>query len=193
MAKHWELTREALDSLLEWLGHDREQAGKKYEYVRQSLIRILIWRGCNEAEDLADETINRVARKVPEIAPTYKGDPAIYFYGVARKMLQEYQKRQAAREGMLPEIERYVAEAPEAPAESERRHQCMEQCLQKLGERERELIRQYYQRDLRAKADSRKELAGRLGMSAGNLRVKAHRLRAFLLECINDCLSGEAE
>lgn len=194
MSKRWELTGEALDSLLTWLDPDREQAGRKYEHIRQSLIKIFVWRGCAEAEDLADETINRVARKVPTIASTYKGDRTLYFYGVGRRVLLEYQKRQPLRQTpQKPTVESAAPDEGEAAAERERRHECMEQCLQELSESNRELISDYYRRDLQAKVDSRKELARRLGVSAGTLRVRAHRLRAGLLDCIRDCLARGAE
>lgn len=190
MSKRWELTGEALDSLLTWLDPDREQAGRTYERIRKSLVKIFAWRGFAEAEDLADETINRVARKVPQIAPTYKGDPALYFYGVGRRVLLEYQKKQQLqRPPQKPTDESaFTNEEKEAAAELERQHECMEKCLQELSESNRELIREYYQRDLQAEADSRSELARRLGISAGTLRVRAHRLRAALLDCIRDCL-----
>jgi RNA polymerase sigma factor (sigma-70 family) len=194
MSKRWELTGEALDGLLTWLDPDREQAGRKYEHIRKSLIKIFAWRGCAEAEDLADETINRVARKVPEIASTYQGNPALYFYGVGRRLYLEYQKQQLRRAPQESDAESATSIEEEASAaELERRHECLEQCLQKLSESNRELIRDYYQRDLQTKGDSRSELARRLGVSAVALRVRAHRLRASLLDCIRDCLAKGAE
>jgi RNA polymerase sigma factor (sigma-70 family) len=194
MSKRWELTGEALDGLLKWLDPDREQAGRKYEHIRKSLIKIFAWRGCAEAEDLADETINRVVRKVPEIAPTYQGNPALYFYGVGRRLFLEYQKQQLRRAPQEPDAESAATiEEAASAAELERRHECLEQCIQKLSEGNRELIRDYYQRDLQTKGDSRSELGRRLGVSAGALRVRAHRLRAALLDCIRDCLDKGAE
>ena len=194
MSKRWELTGEALDGLLTWLDPDREQAGRKYEHIRKSLVKIFAWRGCAEAEDLADETINRVARKVPEIASTYQGNQALYFYGVGRRLFLEYQKQQLRRAPQETDAEIAVTiEEAASAAEVERRHECLEQCLQKLSESNRELIRDYYQRDLQTRGDSRSELARRLGVSAGALRVKAHRLRATLLDCIRDCLAKGAE
>lgn len=194
MSKRWELTGEALDGLLTWLDPDREQAGRKYEHIRKSLVKIFAWRGCAEAEDLADETINRVARKVPEIASTYQGNPALYFYGVGRRLFLEYQKQQLRRSPQEPDAESAATNEEEASAaELERRHECLEQCLQKLTESNRELIRDYYQRDLQTKGDSRSEQARRLGVSAVALRVKAHRLRITLLDCIRDCFAKGAE
>ena len=67
MNKNWLLTKEAFDALLGWLDPNREVAGQKYEVIRRRLITIFSCRGCAEAEDLADETINRVASKLSAI------------------------------------------------------------------------------------------------------------------------------
>jgi hypothetical protein len=82
--KNWALTQESFDSLLAWLHPDREQAGERYESIRCSLIRFFSARGFSNPEELADETIDRVARKIDELVPSYSGDPATYFFAVAR-------------------------------------------------------------------------------------------------------------
>ena len=82
--RDWE--GENFEHLLEWLDPDRERAGARYEEIRRALIKIFAGRGCAEPEDLADETLRRVCRKVRTLAPTYVGDPACYFYGVAQNV-----------------------------------------------------------------------------------------------------------
>ena len=79
MNKNWSLSQEAFDALLDWLDSDREQAGIKYEQIRSRLIKIFTGRGCIGPEDLADETINRVTRKLKEIQNEFTGDRARYF------------------------------------------------------------------------------------------------------------------
>ena len=79
MKKNWELSQEVFDALLAWLDSDREQAALKYEKIRGGLIKIFTGRACVEPEDLADETINRVAHKLKEIEKDFSGDPALYF------------------------------------------------------------------------------------------------------------------
>lgn len=88
------ITQESFDTLLGWLDHNREIAGQKYEKIRQRLIRIFAGRGCFEAEELADETINRVTLKLPQFVETYIGEPALYFYGVADKIHHEWLGKQ---------------------------------------------------------------------------------------------------
>ena len=56
--------KDPFDELLEWLDPDREKAGRRYEAIRAGLIRMYVARGVSDAEYYADETIDRVARKI---------------------------------------------------------------------------------------------------------------------------------
>ena len=179
----WELTQEAFEKLLAWLNPDREQAGKKYEAIRHKLIFILTCRGCPCPEDLADETINRAARKIPEIIDNYVGDPSLYFYHVARKIHLEYGRKKA---------DPVLSPAPDPPQELEQRYQCLEQCMKRLTSKNRELVLEYYQEEKQAKIDRRKELANRLGIAVNALRIRAHRIRASLQECVFECVKQMA-
>ena len=76
------LKQEDFDRLLCWLDSDPDRAGLIYEKIRWRLIAILASRGCTCPEELADETIDRVARRVIDIQASYVGDQAIYFLGV---------------------------------------------------------------------------------------------------------------
>jgi RNA polymerase sigma factor (sigma-70 family) len=180
--KGWVLTQEAFDDFLGWLDTDRERAGKKYEEIRRKLIKVFVCRGCTVAEELADETINRVAKKVPTLKDNYVGDPTNYFYGVAHNVHLEYlrKKREAANAAPPP--------SPEPYDESELEYQCLEHCMEKLPPENRTLILQYYNEEKRAKIDYRKKLAERLGIELNALRIRAYRIRAELYECIRECL-----
>src|SRR5258706_11814178 len=113
---------ESFDELLSWLNPDREKAGASYEEIRHRLIKIFAHHGCTEAEDLADETLNRVERNVRQIAPGWVNDPILYFYAVARNVRHEYVRRKPPPE--LPP-------APDAQ-QAEREDVCLEQCLQRI-------------------------------------------------------------
>jgi RNA polymerase sigma factor (sigma-70 family) len=190
MSKQWELNQEAFESLLSWLGSDREEAGRKYEEIRHSLINIFTWRGVSEAEELADETINRVARKVPELSESYVGEPALYFYGVSKKVLLEYQRRKPP---VSLDDQYLAATPPEEEDTSEREQACLERCLQKLSPNSRELILGYYRVVQQTKLeDYRKNMARQQGVSLNNLRVRVHRIRAALQQCIRSCLGTDA-
>jgi len=88
--------------MLDWLDTDRERAGSKYEAIRLRLIKIFTCRGCQAAEELADETINRVIARIVEIANGYQGDPALYFYGVAQKVFLEDARKSRGPQAHVP-------------------------------------------------------------------------------------------
>ncbi len=179
MNKNWDLTRESFEALLAWLDPNREVAGQKYEDIRTRLIKIFACRGCYEPEDLADETINRVTNKLEEIEATFIGERARYFYGVANKVHLECLRRKPTPP--LPAVTNTSEEA-------ERRCQCLDQCVTRLTPENRELVFQYYQEEKRAKIEHRKHLADRLGIAVNALRIRAHRIRKSLQDCVRECL-----
>jgi RNA polymerase sigma factor (sigma-70 family) len=185
MRKNWSLTQESFDRLLEWLSPAREQAGQRYEEIRRSLIKIFTCRGCHEPEDLADETINRVINRLHDIEGTYTGDCALYFYGVANKVHLEYLRR---RPTPLPS----PPPAPEPSEDTGREYECLQRCIEGLTAVNRALVLQYYQEEKRAKIDNRKLLAERLGIALNALRIRAHRIRAGLQKCVEECLIEQA-
>src|SRR5712692_1447912 len=90
MKRDWVLTPEAFEKLLACLDPDRERAGAKYEEIRHKLLKLFQWRGCTAAEDYADRTIDRVARRTLESREPRLEDPYRYFHGVALNVLREY-------------------------------------------------------------------------------------------------------
>jgi DNA-directed RNA polymerase specialized sigma24 family protein len=180
--REWVLSQDKFDELLAWLDSDRDQAGKLYEVIRQRLIKMFIYRGSVTAEDLADETINRVAKKIHEIKSTYVGDPCLYFHGVARFVYLEYSKKV---QEPLPAV---LISQPVEPPESELEYNCLERCMSHLTPNNRELVLEYFQDDKRAKIEHRKELTERLGITLNALRIRAHRVCANLKSCMQECL-----
>lgn len=178
--KDWVLTQEAFDALLGWLDPDSERAAIRYEEIRRRLIRFFTGRRCAPAEDLTDKTLNRVARKLQD-GLTYVGETAPYFYGVAHNVYLEYIRTQ--NPSPLP-----PPPPPRPTDEVEHEHSCLEECLGRLQPRSRELIREFYQEEKKAKIEHRKRLAERLGITPNALRIQAHRIRLVLLECIRQCL-----
>jgi DNA-directed RNA polymerase specialized sigma24 family protein len=182
------LTEESFNNLLGWLHEDREEAGKIYEEVRSKLIKNFKSHSCAVSEELADETINRVARKLPKIIETYTGDPRRYFFGVAYRVLLEYQ-RYGHLLVPLPEKEIPFVEQRD---DLELVSGCLEKCLRHLPAHSRELILQFYQGEKQVKIKQRKELAERLNTKLANLRLQAHRIRSGLRKCILTCLEKKS-
>ena len=177
--KKWDLSQQSFESLLDWLDSDRDRAGKRYEDIRGRLIKIFGSRGCAEPDFLADETINRVAKRVEEIAKTYEGDPALYFYGVANKIHLEQLKK--------PKPQTITPSVP-AIDDFEQEYVCLEGCIGHLPAGSRDLVLQYYEHEQHAKIVNRQQLAERLGIGLNALRIRAHRTRLALRKCIMSCL-----
>lgn len=180
--KQHALTQDNFDRLLDWLDPARESAGEKYETIRSGLIAFFSYKGCLGPEDLADETINRVARRVKEIADTYAGNPARYFYGVAKRVHMEYLKQKPSAE-ILPEI----LAAPK-PDDVEQQYACLDQCMDQLTDSNRTLILQYYRERKEAQADPRRSLMQVHNLKPSALRVRVFRIRERLEKCVLHCL-----
>jgi DNA-directed RNA polymerase specialized sigma24 family protein len=177
---------EYFDSFLEWLDSDRDRAAEKYEMIRQSLIQIFIWKGCLDAESLADETFDRVMLRVPELKETYVGNPSHYIHGVAKKLLAEQTQVRT-----VP-LETLVLPNPRTrDIENEKMSVCLERCLSNLSPYSRDLILNYYSEEHAEKIFHRKELGEKLGMSVNQLRVRMFRIRNTLEACIGACMGHE--
>lgn len=138
-------------------------------------------KGFSDAEDLADETINRVMKKLPEIRDTYVGEPARYFHGVARFIIREVNRRK----------EIAVEEVPVVSIEDEvhsDEYDCLVKCLRFLSADKRELILDYYIYDGRDKIEQHQRMANELGITDGALRGRAHHVRGSLEKCIQQCI-----
>lgn len=187
----WTITPEAFDALLSWLDADRERAGDKYEQIRSRLVKGFEKHGCRESEDLADDTINRVAKKLPQIRATYEGEQARYFFGVAHNVHMEYLRRPAALP--LPPMERLQVEAP-SPHDAledgdDRSYECLRDCIKQLAPPEREMILQYYSGEGKDRIKLRKEISERLGITLANLRLRTQRIRERLKRCVDGCMN----
>ncbi len=98
--KDWTLTSPALDSLLEWLDEGTSSEGQRYLEIRRRLVSYFDRKNCNEPHDLADETLNRVARRLEEEGAIETETPAKYCYTVARFVFMEYLRAQDKEEAL---------------------------------------------------------------------------------------------
>jgi RNA polymerase sigma factor (sigma-70 family) len=188
------LTQEAIDLLLARLHPDRESAGRVYQQLRDKLTIFFECRRCDFPEDLADETLNRIARKIWEGELIVDVDR--YALTVARYILLEYRRRPfnttLSLDNRLPEYDLEIAETAERAQaneeEEERRRSDMRRCLLALPAEDRELLIEYYQDVERAKRDHHQEMAKRLGLTPNALYIRIHRLREKLAACLENHL-----
>ena len=192
MRKDWELTKEAFDALMEWLHPDGEQAALEYQRIQRRLIRLFVGRGCPAAEELTDETFNRVSVKVPELS-NFQGDKALFFFRVADFVHLEWIKERRRVDSEPPENKhnsqrRDRVEPLPDPYFKEKQDECLKQCMDALPEEKRTLFVEFHEKEKRAKIEHRKTLASQHGIAVNALRIRAHRIRIQLKQCITKCL-----
>ena len=202
MKKEWTLTLDAFNALLAHFDEDAERAAEKYELTRAELIRLFRYRGCNSFNELADETINRVARKIEEGEIIPPQELTAYFYGVARNVLREYQRNPESSAPALEDLSpsAHPSEDPEklmeirdARRRSDRRFQCFEKCVKHLPPETRSLVVSYYEGEEGVKIKNRQRLAREMGVTVNSLRIRLHRIREKLEKCVSGCISYEDE
>jgi len=172
--------RSGEEALLQFLGIPEDELEKKYKEIRRRLIHFFVYRGSSDFEELADRTIFEVVKDCERVADSYVGDPMLWIYGVARNILRGSAEKQPPSPSM-PD--------PDSPEEKEARDDCLRRCMEeKLAEVDRALIVQYYQGDRGGKIENRKRLALLLDTTENGLRLKAHRIRNRLRNCVSMCL-----
>ena len=194
----WTLTPEAFERLLSSFDSDRELAGRKYENTRRKLSEFFEARGSHTPEEHADETLNRVARKIVEgeAIENLNG----YCHGVAKFLWLEAARGRAKEPIALDEnyapsgICGADGEAEEhLRRKRERRLECFEECLHKLPDETRVFIVEYYREENGLKIEQRKQQAALMNTTLNALRLRASRLRRELGACIDACLSRRGD
>ena len=195
MKRHWNPTPQAFAQLLAWLDEGTDSGGERYLATRRRLVSYFTRKNCRTPDDLADETLNRVARRLEEEGGITEAPPAQFCYITARFVFLEHLRSFDRKVGDLtgpdgsPRIE--PATAPDFETEATNAEMnCLERCLQQLADGDRDLLLGYYSGDGRARIDGRKALAGRLEMTVNALTIKASRLRAKLEGCVRACVAG---
>jgi DNA-directed RNA polymerase specialized sigma24 family protein len=182
----WTLTREAFHRLLSCLDAVTERAGAQYEAIRRKLVKSFDWRGAHFPEECADETLNRVIRKL-EAGGTIRDIPT-YCYGIARLVFLETLKKPDNRHVSLDELSSVAAASFQEEDSIER--DCFERCLGELPMESRQLILQYFQDERRDKINNRQAMANRLGIPLNALRSRVQRIKDKLERGVRDCLGG---
>lgn len=185
----WQLTPDALDSLMARLDPDPATAGEKYEHLRRALLKFFRWHGAIEPETCTDDTLDRLARRLA--AGLTIDDVPTFAHGVARLVRLERVRAAAAlplaRDTTL--AERLPAPEPEPVDE---RFDDLQACLDALPRDDRALILRYYAADGAARIAQRAGLARELRISDNALRQRARRVRDQLKLCAQTRPHGSA-
>jgi DNA-directed RNA polymerase specialized sigma24 family protein len=175
------LTPEAFGKFLRWLSADDEVAVREYQRIRKKLIGFFIHKGCTDADDLFDKTVDIVVGKIESCAEY--SNPLAYCYGVARNVWHEDTRE---RKPVAMDVEVASLEHPD-PKVRELELQCLDRCLTHLSPADREIIVQYHAGQGRDKIQARKLLAARVG-GTNVLRIRMCRIRKELRICVVACI-----
>jgi DNA-directed RNA polymerase specialized sigma24 family protein len=170
--------------MLVWLDPDRQKAAARYEQIRSRIFKIYTNRGCQFAEEIADETDIRVCRKIRETVAKWKaGDnPALHFYKVAKYVYLER---------LHPTTVQSVPSVKESPEKKELLHACLDLCLARLQPQQRELILQFHHGEKNVRIKNRQKLAAAHGINTKALSLRAFRLHKALRPCLEECLKAQ--
>ena len=197
--KNWTPTPEAFRRFLVWLDDgEADSEGRKYLEMRERLAAYFDRKNCLAPDELADETLNRAARRLEEEGGAIETDaPAKFCYTLARFVFLEYLRRKEKDALPLEEVadklrEKNLAALEDEAKKKEKMLVCLEQCAAKLEAASRDLIFGYYRGEERVKIDNRRRLAESLGITPNALSIRACRIREKLALCVRKC-AGESE
>ena len=144
---HNDLSPPAFRRLLKWLGGDADSEGEQYLEMRRRLAAYFDRKNCQTRDDLAEEVLDRVARRLEEEGEIQSDAPARYCYITARFVFMEHLRQAKKLEGAVEQLGRShnyerTLES-EAADEKELRHSCLDACIQKLESHHREIIMRY--------------------------------------------------
>jgi len=176
-----EITRELFENFLDWLSPDREIAGQEYELLRFRLCKFFSLRHCNFADELADQTINRVMLKVSEEKIDNK---TAYCYGVAKNIFRESLRKERTHLD-IDEVT-IAAKDPEEPSFS---NECFDKCLEKLSPESRDLLLKYFSETKQAKIQLHRRISESLAMTQTALRMRVARAKQKLTICVRECMT----
>ena len=188
----WVPTEAVFRKFLAWLDEGNDSNGNRYLEMRLRLVRYFDRKNCIPADDLADETLNRVARRLEEEGAITEASPPQYCYIVAKFVFLEH-IRETRLQGATDSDVNLVAADDSAPAivepvePEQKRLDCLDSCLEKLIVADRELILAYYQGEQREKIQHRREIAEKYGLTANALSIRACRIRDRLEGCLKRC------
>lgn len=189
--ERWRLSQAAFDRLLAALSDDRTAAAEHYERIRARLIKFFTWERCPFPEDHADETINRVAKRVSEGEELQNASS--YFYGAARMVLKEIITHQHRQSRAAEEFKRLpqFAEAPDEAEDRQASLECLTDCLARVTPEQQSFILQYYEGERGHRIENRKRMAEELQLPLNALRNRALRLREKMENCVSKCLTAK--
>ena len=160
--------------------HADGEAHLVYERLRARLITFFRLHVPEQAESLADTTMERLGRRLQE--GVIVDSVPLYALGVARLLVKEEIARRERERRVALESERQLALQADV-GDNDAALAALAACLKLLGAEAADFILQYYGADGASRIAERQRLAATLGLSLNALRNRALRIRSRLEEC----------
>jgi DNA-directed RNA polymerase specialized sigma24 family protein len=172
---------EFLDVLLEALGETREDAGIAYREIHERLTRFFRLNNGSDPQALADEVMDRLAKRTANEPKEKIASPRAFALGIARHILQEDQRRQTRETRVAREWDAFSGAAEN---DQEQLLKALEECMSRMSEDKRELLLAYYSWHEGRKIGHHRGMADRLGLTMNALRNRIMRVRNELDTCV---------
>jgi hypothetical protein len=192
-------TEQISRDLLHWLDEGTNSDGQRYLEVHRRLELYFDRKNCVAPAELADETLSRVAKKLEENGEINDVGPLQYCYIVAKYVFLEtlsaekrapfHRPLNGSNPGNSSGQAAAQLETGPTPENKEKIAGCLDSCLKNLASADRDLIVEYYRGHQKDKIERRTALATQLGLTAGELSIRAGRVREQLETCTNACLN----
>lgn len=181
-----------------WLGDEGESDGQNYLKMRQRLVSYFDRKNCLRPDELTDETLDRVARRLEEAEGAIVVEtPAKYCYITARFVFLENLRSTdhatiSLESNATPPPDRIAVDEPDDAALNTKMLEYLKNCVAQLDAAGRDIITKYYYGEERKKIVNRRELAAQFGITMNALAIRACRIRDRLEICVKKSVAGDS-
>jgi DNA-directed RNA polymerase specialized sigma24 family protein len=160
-------------AMLELIDPDPAVAESLLRKLLLDVTRWLEWQRCRDPEGVAAESVHRALKKLTEGATLGDAGFRGYAFGIAKRVLMEWKKRDGRERQLEPDVWELVASTVRDDQRAEARLM-LQQALQLLGEEKRQLLIRY------CTEDDHTAQCRELNVTPVYLRVMVHRIHEEL-------------
>jgi len=174
------LNANSLNSLLLLLHANPHEAAAAYRKLHTRLSRYFNIHNTDDPIALADEAMDRLARRV-EAGDIAIESPMAFALGIAGHLLQEEARDRLRREKAANAWSEMMNGSDQWKQE---RLDQLDDCLSMLPVDRRQMLESYYEWQSGSKSQHHREFAERLGMTLNTLRNRVFRIRNQVEACL---------
>ena len=166
---------------VESLSPDEEEACQLYIRLEKKLVGFFDMKGISDSTGATNETLKRAAERLAGGADV--PDMGNYCLGIARNVAKEWWRRERREEVVF---RRFVQSLTDNSTEEVNRiEHVLKPCFEGLKSKDQELLQDYCSApEELSRAEHRRLLAEKLGLTLRALRIQVSRLRDRLEECV---------